>query len=157
MRPVTSAPFVVDSETLLAFFDPMDTWHPDASRQMLSMLEEGRPLVLPANVICDVMTGAYMARGEEEMQRKVEGFIQELVAGVYPIDEKIAQSAAWLRAQYIDLPFSEAVVLSTAKAISADFILTCQAHWPRMDSRAMVIRPGPIDPPPSVPTGITAD
>jgi PIN domain nuclease of toxin-antitoxin system len=123
MRPV-----VLDSSVLVAFCDPDDRRHHHASQDVTRALQAGHPLVVPGSALSEVLVGAY--RSTPHAARTVEKLVGELVSDVRPIDHEVAKAAARYRAGHADMSLGAALVLGTAKVVSAARVMTADSSWP---------------------------
>jgi predicted nucleic acid-binding protein len=132
-------PVVLDSTALLGFCDPDDPNHAVARAAVAECLAVGQPLVVPVSVLSEVLVGAF--RSTPHAVRTVEGFVDDLVTEVRPIDRPTGRAAARYRADFPALRLAAALVIGTAKVIDAAQILTTDPTWAEVDPRIRVLRP----------------
>jgi predicted nucleic acid-binding protein len=118
---------VVDATVLLGLCDPDDPAHKVASAALTECLAAGSELVVPVSALSEVLVGAF--RSTPHAVRAIEGFVNELVSTVYPIDRPVGRVAARYRAEHPGLPLHAALVLATAKVLGAQQILTTDVSW----------------------------
>jgi predicted nucleic acid-binding protein len=132
MRPV-----VLDTPVVLGFCDPDDPSHNSSRLAISGCLTSGYPLVVPVSVLSEVLVGAF--RSTQHAVRTVEGFLDEQVTEVRPLDRAAGRAAARFRAEHPTLGFAAALVLGTAKSIEAEQILTTEIEWAGYDDRVRVV------------------
>jgi predicted nucleic acid-binding protein len=132
---------VLDAAVLLGFCDPDDPAHPVTVAAVTDCLAAGSRLIVPVSVLSEVLVGAY--RTSAHAVRTVEGFVDDLITQVYPIDRPVGRAAAQYRAEHPDLPLYAAFVLATAKVLNARQILTTDPSWKQKDSRVHILRYDP--------------
>jgi predicted nucleic acid-binding protein len=131
-------PIVLDSPVVIGFCDPDDAVHASARLALAGCLTAGHPLVVPVSVLSEVLVGAF--RSTPHAVRTVEGFLDDLVSEVRPLDRAAGRAAARYRADYPELRMAAALVLGTAKSIEAEQILTTEESWTAIDPRVRVLR-----------------
>jgi predicted nucleic acid-binding protein len=132
MRPV-----VLDSSVLLGLLDPDYPNHAAALAAVTRHLSAGRPIVVPASVLSEVLVGAF--RSTPHAVRTVEGFIDDLVSEVRHVDRAVGRAAAQYRADHPWLPLSGALVIATGRLVDAEEILTADKRWEKIDDRVRVV------------------
>ena len=66
-------------------------------------------------------------------------FVSDLALHVEPISAAIAERAAILRASHRALKLPDALVIATADALDASYLLTADRTWTRVSRRARLI------------------
>lgn len=85
-------PIVLDSPVVIGFCDPDDAVHTSARLALAGCLTAGHPLVVPVSVLSEVLVGAF--RSTPHAVRTVEGFLDDLVSEVRPLDRAAGRAAA---------------------------------------------------------------
>jgi predicted nucleic acid-binding protein len=130
---------VLDASVVLALLDPQDALHEAATHALRQHRAEGARFVLPASVLAEVLVGV-ARRGDEELEQRRS----QIVAAFGPpvaLDERVAVSAARLRARHRSLRLPDAIVLATAEVLDAQAVLTGDKRWDRIDSRVKLVHP----------------
>jgi PIN domain nuclease of toxin-antitoxin system len=131
-------PVVADAGVLLRFCDPDDPLHAAARTALTDHLTAGRPLVVPVNVLSEMLVNAY--RTTPHAVLTVEKFVAKLASEIHPVDLDCARAAARYRAEHPGLPLGVALTFGTAKAIQATHVLTTDPAWLHLDVRTVVVR-----------------
>lgn len=119
---------VLDAGVLIGFLDSDDVHHVKAHGVLRDALERGDRLVLPASAYAESLVGP-SRRGTEAVQT-VRTVLDRIPIDVEPLGEGIAVRAAALRARHRTLKLSDALVIATAGALDADFLITTDRRWP---------------------------
>ena len=101
---------VLDSDAVLAFLDRADALHDAADEAIRELLGKDR-LLASAVTYAEVLTGARLGRHDE---KRVRGFFADLISEILPVDAKVADRAADLRARRKSLRMPDALILATA-------------------------------------------
>jgi predicted nucleic acid-binding protein len=132
MRPV-----VLDSSVLLGLWDPDDVHHRAASAALIRHLSAGHRIVVPVSVLSEVLVGAF--RTTPHAVRTVEGFLDDLVSEVRPVDRAVGRAAAQYCADHPGLRLADALVIATGRLVDAEEILTADKRWEKVDPRVRVV------------------
>lgn len=130
---------VLDAGVVIATLEQTDAHHGSARRAVSETRSRGDRLILPAAAYAEVLVNPSQ-RGAEAVAT-VDAFIDALPAFIEPISRDIAAAAAMLRARHgraVRLP--DALVLATAQIMSADKVITTDAHLPQTEIVVDVIR-----------------
>lgn len=103
---------VLDSDAVIGFLDSGDALHAAADSAIRELIAKER-LAVSVVTYAEVLTGARLGHHDEEA---VKGFFTDLVSEVLPIDVRIADAAARLRADRRALRMPDALILATAEA-----------------------------------------
>jgi predicted nucleic acid-binding protein len=122
---------VLDAGVVIGLLDSSD-WHHDGARRALTYaLQRQDELVLPASAYSEVLVAPY--RAGAEAVATVDGFVAALPARIEPLTPEIARQAAELRAIHGSvLRLPDALVLATAKALGAQWVVTTDRRWPEV-------------------------
>ncbi len=101
---------VLDSDAVLAFLDRVDALHDAADEAIRDLLGKDR-LLASAVTYAEVLTGARLGRHDD---KRVRGFFADLISEILPVDAKVADKAADLRARRKSLRMPDALILATA-------------------------------------------
>lgn len=101
---------VLDSDAVVAFLDRADALHDAADEAIRDLLGTDR-LLASAVTYAEVLTGARLGRHDE---KRVRGFFADLISEILPVDAKMADKAADLRARRKSLRMPDALILATA-------------------------------------------
>ena len=126
---------VLDASVIIAFRDPADALHARAVDAFRAHSSD--ELVLPASVFAEILVGP--RRHGAESVSSLEAFMRDFAMRVVPLDSEIARGAAHLRAGNPSLRLPDAFVLATAVRLDADAVLTGDAAWCKVSSRAELI------------------
>jgi predicted nucleic acid-binding protein len=126
---------VLDSSVLIAFLDPGDAHHENASRALEGAAADD--LVIPASAYAEVLVHPY--RLGRAAVRRVERVISDFAMRVELIGVEIAAEAAKLRAARRGVTLPDALVLATGEVLRANVVLTTDRAWPNVSRRARVI------------------
>jgi predicted nucleic acid-binding protein len=133
---------VLDAGGVIAILDASDTHHVAAVAAVMSAIERGDDLVLPASAYAEILVAPHR-RGDEAVAT-VDAFVDAVPARVEPATRSIAAIAAELRARHgPKLRLPDALVVATALALGAERVITTDARWPRLPVPVEVIRPEP--------------
>lgn len=102
---------VLDSDAVVAFLDRADALHDAADEAIRDLLGKDR-LFASAVTYAEVLTGARLGRHDG---KQVRGFFTDLVSEILPVDAKVADKAADLRARRKSLRMPDALILATAE------------------------------------------
>jgi predicted nucleic acid-binding protein len=123
---------VLDVSVVIAQLDPEDANHARVAEE-LERRADG-DLVLPASAYAEFLVDPVRRGRVAEAQERV----QRLQLRVVPLDERVAERAAELRAREQGLRLPDALVLATADALGADEVLTADRRWQRFPRVAVV-------------------
>lgn len=101
---------VLDSDAVLAFLDRVDALHDAADEAIRDLLGKDR-LLASAVTYAEVLTGARLGHHDD---KRVRGFFADLISEILPVDAKVADKAADLRARRKSLRMPDALILATA-------------------------------------------
>jgi len=101
---------VLDSDAVVAFLDRADALHDAADEAIRELLGKDR-LFASAVTYAEVLTGARLGRHDE---KRVRGFFADLISEILPVDAKVADKVADLRAGRKSLRMPDALILATA-------------------------------------------
>jgi predicted nucleic acid-binding protein len=101
---------VLDSDAVVAFLDSSDALHDAADEAIRELLGKDR-LLASTVTYAEVLTGARLGRHDE---KRVRGFFADLISEILPVDAKVADKAADLRARRKALRMPDAMILATA-------------------------------------------
>lgn len=101
---------VLDSGVVVGFLDQGDSLH-DSADAAIRSLAHGQRLLVSAVTYAEVLTGARLGHHDEE---RVIGFFRSLTSAVLPVDVRVADRAADLRARFKALRMPDALILATA-------------------------------------------
>ncbi|HZK15757.1 MAG TPA: PIN domain-containing protein [Solirubrobacterales bacterium] len=101
---------VLDSDAVVAFLDRADALHDAADEAIRELLGKDRLFAL-AVTYAEVLTGARLGRHDE---KRVRGFFADLISEILPVDAKVADKVADLRAGRKSLRMPDALILATA-------------------------------------------
>jgi predicted nucleic acid-binding protein len=132
---------VVDTSVLLGLLDPQDCLHLSSAGAARAHRDSGDAFVLPASVLAEALVG--VARTDQAAVELRSRMIVEAFGPVFAADEHVAVAAALRRARHKDLRFPDALVLATADVTNADFVLTGDRGWRRLDRRVRVVPGNP--------------
>jgi predicted nucleic acid-binding protein len=130
-------PVVMDTSALIGFCDPDDVNHRQAKLAVQECKAAGHPLVVPVTVLSEVLVGAF--RSTPHAVRTVEGFVDEMINEVRPVDRLVGRAAARYRADHPGLKLAASLVFGTAKVVDADQILTTDASWREIEARVRIL------------------
>lgn len=102
----------LDSDAVVGFLDAGDALHHAADATIRELLQREQ-LVVSAVTYAEVLTGARLGHHDEAV---IAGFFADLVSAVLPVDERVADIAARLRAQNRTLRMPDAMIFATAEA-----------------------------------------
>jgi predicted nucleic acid-binding protein len=126
---------VLDACVIIAFREPGDALHARAVEAFRAHTSD--ELVLPASVLAEILVGP-LRHGAASVS-SLEAFMRDFAMRIVAIDSEIARAAAVLRAQNPSLRLPDAFVLATADKLEANAVLTGDATWLNMSSRAEII------------------
>jgi predicted nucleic acid-binding protein len=124
---------VVDAGVLIAVLDPADAHHASCLELFRRARNDGDQLSIPASAYAESLVGP-IRRGSESVAR-FAGFVSSFPVNVAPIDVRVAELAAGLRARHAPgLKLPDALVIATAQALEADLLVTTDRGWPTEES-----------------------
>ena len=126
---------VLDASVLIAVLDAGDPRHVAARSELAG--RSGDELLVPASAYSEMLV--HPCRLGRDTTAEAERFVQELPAGVVPVDSVIARRAAEIRARRSGVTLGDALVLASGDALDAALVLTADASWPKISRRARVI------------------
>lgn len=126
---------LLDSVVIVAFLDASNAFHRDADAAVRAA---ARADTLVASVVtyAELLTGAKLGRRDELLTR---GFFDELLADVLPVDRRVAERAAELRAARKGLRLPDALILASADQV-ADTVVTADAQWSKVKGLSCAVR-----------------
>ncbi|MGI8726881.1 MAG: type II toxin-antitoxin system VapC family toxin [Solirubrobacterales bacterium] len=101
----------LDSNAVIGFLDPGDTFHEAANERIRSLLGGGERLYASVVTYAEVLTGAKLAHHDEAI---VVGFFDQLISEILPVDVPVAERAANLRGRKKALAMPDALILASA-------------------------------------------
>ena len=129
---------VLDAGVIIALLDANDRHHQGARSRLDRARAEGQQFALPASAYAEVLVGPM--RRDPAAADVVNAFIDALPAVVVPADREIAAIAASLRAGHPRLRLPDALVVATASALAAEWVITTDAEWPELGVQVEVLR-----------------
>jgi predicted nucleic acid-binding protein len=128
---------VLDSDAVVGFLDSGDSLH-DAADVAIRELVREQPLVVSVVTYAEVLTGARLAHQREGMAL---GFFSKLISEILPVDTKIADVAATLRASHRALRMPDALILATASTSpDVGLVLSGDAQAAKVDGLDCQVR-----------------
>lgn len=123
---------VLDASVLIAHLDPADAVHTPATKALLAHAADD--LRLPASAYAETLVDpARSGRLDEARERIVSLQLQ-----IVPIDSRLAEAAAKLRAHERSIRLPDALVLACGEQLDADAILTADRRWRRFERVRLV-------------------
>ena len=123
---------VLDASVLIAHLDPADPVHSQATQTLLEYAADD--LRLPASAYAETLVDpARSARLEEAREQ-----IASLQLVIVPIDARLAERAARLRARERSIRLPDALVLACGEELDADTILSADKRWRRFERVCLV-------------------
>ncbi len=130
---------ILDASILIAVLDADDAHHKAARAGLAARLAAGDTFVVPVSAYAETLVGAFGR--DEAAASTVEAFIEALPARIEPATAVIGREAARLRAAHgARLKLPDAFVVSTARQLGADRVLTADRRWPKVDVVVEVLR-----------------
>jgi predicted nucleic acid-binding protein len=126
---------VLDASVILGLFDDADAHHASAARSIRTHRDANATFVVSSTVAAEVLVGACRQRAEDLRARQLRNAFGPWRA----IDDRVALTAARLRAKHRALRLPDALVLAVAEVDAADAILTADRSWRRIDPRVQLI------------------
>jgi predicted nucleic acid-binding protein len=108
----------LDAGVLIAFLEPTDALHADATRMLAPHLGPGGEVVLGASVYAEVLVRP-MSLGHPDV---VDRFLADARIRVLPVDRGPARRAAALRAEHRGLRLPDALALASALEVGAHLL-----------------------------------
>jgi predicted nucleic acid-binding protein len=131
---------LLDSTVIVGFLDADDAVH-EVAVAKLKQVGAG-PLAASVISYAELLTGA--ARRHHDHDR-VEGFFDQVISALLPVDRPVAARAASLRARNSALRMPDALILATAdNAEAIDTVLCADRAWPKfkgLNSRVELLQP----------------
>lgn len=122
---------VLDSDVIVGFLDSDDSLHEVADQRI-------RQLAGHEAFFCSVVTYAELLTGAElghHARDVVQGFFDDLVDEVVPVDVEVARRASELRAEKTSLRMPDAMILATADLREdIQLVLCADARWAKVTS-----------------------
>jgi predicted nucleic acid-binding protein len=118
---------------VIGALDDADAHHEAAVDSVVSRGDDD--LLLPASAYAEALVAPARLGLLDEVKRD----LASLSLRVDPIDERIAECAARLRAQHRSLRLPDALVIAHAEVVDADELLTTDATWARFSRRVRVV------------------
>jgi predicted nucleic acid-binding protein len=123
---------VLDAGVLIAHLDPADAVHTQASQAFLTHASDD--LRLPASAYAETLVDPARRGRLEEAREQIASLQLEIV----PIDGRLAERAAKLRARERSIRLPDALVLACGEELDADVILTADRRWRRFERVRLV-------------------
>jgi predicted nucleic acid-binding protein len=102
---------VLDSDVVVGFIDRSDALH-EAADAALREFAASQPLFVSVITYAEVLTGARIGHHSIEV---VDGFFEDIISRVIPVDLEIADRAATLRAVARVLTMPDALTVASAE------------------------------------------
>jgi predicted nucleic acid-binding protein len=121
---------LLDSGAIIAFLEPTDALNASAVAALT-------PISQQDDLIASVVTYAEVLAGVEaghHARSIVQGFFQQIITRIEPLDTTIAERAAVLRAA---LKMPDALILATGE-LRADRVVTGDDKWPKVNHKTTV-------------------
>jgi predicted nucleic acid-binding protein len=99
----------LDADAIVGFLDRSDALHGSAV-DLVGRAAARDALAMSTITLAEVLTGVLLGHHDETL---VRGFFGDLITAVVPVDEQVAETAAWIRAE-TGLRMPDALVLATA-------------------------------------------
>jgi predicted nucleic acid-binding protein len=116
---------VLDSDVVAGFLDRSDALHAAARAAVGELVREHR-LLTSAVTYAEVLTGARLGHHDEP---QVQGFFDELVSEILPVDIAVADAAASIRSRHRSLRMPDALIAATAHVnVDAELVVTGDAR-----------------------------
>lgn len=128
---------VLDSSLVIAIFDSKDAHHTVTMAALRDGIQAGLEYSVPASVLSEVLVGA--ARHSDRAAEMRRDELHRLFGAARVIDERVAITAARLRARHRSLRLPDALVIATGIVDEADTILTADKRWVAIDKRVEVL------------------
>jgi predicted nucleic acid-binding protein len=119
---------VFDAGVLIGFLDSNDAHHPAANSALSDARSRNDRLVLPASAFAEILVGP--SRKGAAQVAVVRSLVARIPIDIEPLDAKIAETAAALRARHPSLKLPDALVIATASHLKADYLVTTDRKWP---------------------------
>ncbi len=120
---------LLDSTVIVGFLDADDALHEPAVARLREVLGT-RPLVASVISYAEVMTGVSLGH---HTHSATEGFFDELLSELLPVDRPVAARAATLRSAHSALKMPDALILATGEVHpEIDTVLCADARWPKV-------------------------
>lgn len=118
---------LLDSSAVVAFLNGDDALHAAADLAVRDVAREHR-LAVSSVTVMEVLTGAKLGRHDETLIRR---FLTEVVGDRLPVDERVAERAAELRAVHRALRTPDALIVATGD-LHADVVVTGDSRWSKL-------------------------
>ena len=128
---------VLDAGVIIGLLDRDDAHHAAALAAVRAARDDANLLVLPASAYAEVLVAPY--RRDPDAVATVDNLLDELPVRVIPIDRRIANRAARVRAEHGTLRLPDALVIGTAAELAADRLITTDRGWPSIDLAIEII------------------
>jgi predicted nucleic acid-binding protein len=123
---------VLDASVLIAHLDPADAVHSAATQALLTHAADD--LHLPASAYAETLVEPARRGRLDEARDRIASLRLELI----PIDSRLAERAARLRARARSIRLPDAFVLACGEELDADAIFTADRRWRRFDRVRLV-------------------
>lgn len=112
---------VLDSDVVVGFIDRSDALH-EAADAAVRDLAPTQPLFVSIITYAEVLTGARIGHHPLEV---VDGFFEDIISRIIPVDIEIADRAATLRAGSRSLKMPDALIVASAETqLAVDVLLS---------------------------------
>lgn len=111
-------PLILDASVLIALFDERDAHHEQAVEHVARADEAGRQLIAPATAYSEALVAFARRNRVPDAREALAGMGVELA----PLDVRVAEHAAELRARHARLRLPDAMVLATARERDAELM-----------------------------------
>lgn len=115
---------LLDTSAVVGFLHVDDALHAAADAAVRAAARE-HALAVSAVTFAELLTGAKLGHHDEPLLRR---FLTEAVAARIPVDERVAERAAELRAVRRTLRMPDALILATGD-LHADVVVTGDHGW----------------------------
>ncbi len=120
---------LLDSTVIVGFLDADDALH-KASVASLREIVASNPLAASVISYAEVMTGVSLGHHPRE---HVDGFFDDLVKDLLPVDKPVAARAAVLRGKRKSLSMPDALILATADLQpEIETVICADGDWPKV-------------------------
>jgi len=123
---------VLDASVLIAHLDPSDAVHGAGTQALLTHAADD--LRLPASAYAEILVDPARRGRVDEARDRIASLRLEIV----PIDSRLAERAASLRARERLIRLPDALVLACGEELDADAVLTADRRWRRFDRVQLV-------------------
>ncbi|MGZ8692204.1 MAG: type II toxin-antitoxin system VapC family toxin [Gaiellaceae bacterium] len=127
---------VLDASVVIGFLDADDALHDPCVAALAARQDD--ELVIPASAYAETLVAPYRS-GQKAIQ-EVERFLGDFAIAVGEITRDVARTAARLRSGRAGLRLPDALVIAFGEEAGADEVLTADRTWPKVTSRAVLVK-----------------